>query len=366
MKRSILFSLGLLLLIGCGKSEDQAAELAKLKKQRAEIDSKIRALESANPSQDSSRAIAVAVTRLVPQAFQSFIDVQAAIEGEENVLATPQAPGTIRSILVHAGQHVNKGQVLALLDAAMIEQQIAAQEVQAALAKNLYEKQQKLWSQNIGTEVQLMTAKANSEAAARQLAASRAQRNMYRIVAPISGEIDELKIKEGDVAGAIGQAPAGIRVVSSNRLKAEAHLGESYLGKVHEGNPVTLIFPDQGDSIKSQLTFVARAVDPMSRSFTVQVRLGSSQKLHPNMSAKMRIANYSSQNALVVPVSAVQKTGAGDAVFVAEGKTARAAIVELGQVGNGFVEVLSGLKPGDQVITAGYEDLDNGSAIRVQ
>jgi RND family efflux transporter MFP subunit len=363
IKSTILFSLGLALLVGCGKKEDKVAELAKLKKERSDLDVRIARLESEIPKSDSARATAVSVTKVEPQSFQSFINVQAAITGDQNVVATSQAPGIIRSISVRIGQQVTKGQTLATLDAAAIDQQIAGAQAQLSLLKTLYEKQQKLWAQNIGTEVQLMTAKTNYDASTKQFAALHAQRDMYRIVAPISGVVDEQKLKEGD---AVSPGLNGIRIVNASQLKAEAHLGESYLGKVREGNPVTLILPDLNDSIKTNLTYVAQAVDPMSRAFTVQIRLGSSAKLHPNMSARMRIANYSASNALVVPISAVQKTSAGDAVFVAAGNKARSATVQLGQNANGYVEVLSGLKAGDQVITAGYEDLDNGSLIRVQ
>jgi RND family efflux transporter MFP subunit len=271
--------------------------------------------------------------------------------------------GTVRRVLVRPGQHVGRGQTLAILDAAAVDQQVAAQDAQVTLLRSLYEKQQKLWAQNIGTEVQLITAKANYEAASKQRAALAAQRNMYRITAPISGTVDEVDLQQGDMAS---PGMRGIRIVNANKLKAEAKLGESYLGKVRVGDPVTLIFPDLNDSMHTRITFVSKAVDPVSRSFEVQVNLGSYAKLHPNMSARMKIANYSSGNALVVPIAAIQKTGEGDMVFVAEGKVAKAVTVQSGRNANGMVEILSGLKPGDRVVTAGYEDLDNGTAIIVQ
>ena len=104
----------------------------------------------------------------------------------------------------------------------------------------------------------------------------------------------------------------------------------------------------------------------MSRAFSVEVALGSAAKLHPNMSARMKIANYESRNAIVVPVSAVQQTGEGPMVFVANGRTAKAVSVQTGRSSDGNVEILSGLTAGDKVVTAGYEDLDNGTAITVQ
>jgi RND family efflux transporter MFP subunit len=298
-----------------------------------------------------------------PQNFQAFIDVQASITGDENVLATPQAPGIVRRVLVKPGQKVSRGQTLATIDASALDQQIAAQDAQIALARSVYEKYQKLWAQNIGTEVQLLKAKADYESAVKMRAATVAQRNMYRITSPISGSVEQVDLKEGDMAS---PGMVGIRVVNASKLKARAKLGESYLGKVRTGDPVTLIFPDLNDSMNSHLTFVSKAVDPVSRSFEVEVNLGSYVKLHPNMSARMKIANYSSGNALVVPVAAIQKTGEGDMVFVADGKVAKEVPVQTGRNANGMVEILSGLQPGDKVVTAGFEELANGTAVKVQ
>ncbi len=363
MKQYLPLLLAVILLSACGKKEDNATQIAKLKKERSEIDIKIRQLEASGTGKDSMKSVPVAVTELAPQGFQSYIDVQANITSDQNVLATPQAPGVVRRVMVRAGQSVGRGQTLAVLDASAIDQQVAAQDAQISLLRSLYDKQQKLWAQNIGTEVQLLAARANYQAATRQRAALAAQRNMYRITSPISGTVEEVTLKEGDMA-APGQT--GIRIVNGNKLKAEAKLGESYLGKVKVGDPVNLIFPDLQDSMNTKITFVAQAVDPVSRSFTVQIMLGSTPKLHPNMSARMKIANYSSGNALVVPVAAIQKTGEGDLVFVAAGNTAKAVPVQTGRNANGMVEILGGLKAGDRVITAGFEDLDDGTVIKVQ
>ena len=80
----------------------------------------------------------------------------------------------------------------------------------------------------------------------------------------------------------------------------------------------------------------------------------------------MKIANYENNNALTVPISVVQKTGEGSFVYLAEGNKAHAAKVQVGKISNGNAEILSGLKAGDKVIVAGYEDLDNGEPISIQ
>jgi membrane fusion protein (multidrug efflux system) len=354
-----------LLLSACGKKEETiTVQIAKLKKERADIDTKIKALELKGGVKDSMKAIPVSIVEVIPTSFQSFIDVQASITGDENVLATPQMQGTVRSVSAHVGQHVSKGQTLATLDASNVDQQIAAANANVNLLRTLYDKTQKLYAQQIGSEVNLLTAKANYESASSARNALIAQRNMYRITAPISGVIDQVDIKQGDAAQPGGLK--GIRIVNANKLKAEANLGESYIGKVKAGDPVTLFFPDINQTISTTLGYVSQAVDPVSRAFRVQINLGSNAKLRPNMSAQMRIANYSAGNALVVPVAAVQQTGEGSMVFVANGKTAKGVPVQTGRTADGMIEILGGLNTGDRVITAGYEDLDNGTAIIVQ
>jgi RND family efflux transporter MFP subunit len=364
MKKLVYILLAAALLAACGKKEESTTvQLAKLKKERASLDSKIRALE-AKSGGDSAKPVPVTVLDVEPQRFRAYIDVQASIESDDNVTATPQMMGTVTRVLVHIGQNVSKGQTLATLDASAIDQQIAAQEAQLSLLRSLYEKQQKLWAQQIGTQVQLLSAKANYESAQKQRQALIAQRNMYRIVAPISGTVDAVDVKQGDAAQPGG--PRGIRIVNMGKLKATAKLGEVHLGEVKAGDPVTLLFSDVRDTLNTRLSYVAQSVDPLSRAFEVQVKLGAMKKLHPNMSARMRIASYEANNVLVVPISAVQRTGAGDIVFVAEGKTAKAVPVQTGHSSDGLVEILSGLNPGDHVVTAGYEDLDTGTPIAVQ
>jgi membrane fusion protein, multidrug efflux system len=363
-KRLIYLLIPAMILASCGdgnKSGD--ANLEKLKQQRADLDVKIKTMEGNKPASANTKVTPVSVTSVQPVDFNAFVEVQSQISGDQNINATPQAPGTVKSILVHTGQKVGKGQVLAVLDASTIEQQIAAMAPQNTLLKSIYEKQQNLWAQNIGTEVQLMTAKANYEANQKQISALKTQRDMYRIVSSINGIVDAVNLKVGEMAA---PGMSGIRVVSYGELKAEANLGENYLGKVKQGDKVSIILPDINDTIKTTLTYVGQAVDPVSRAFTVQVRMSSNSKLHPNMSCIMRISNYENPHALIVPVSVIQKTSSGDMLYVAAGDKAKSVFVKTGRNANGMVEVLSGLTPGDNVITRGYEELDNGQQILIQ
>lgn len=365
MKGTVLLLSTMLLLASCGGGEqgtDKAAQLDKLKKDRAALDADIKKLEAEVNKGKPAKATPVTITEVATGNFNTFIEVQAAIQGDENIMATPQAPGVVTKVMVKTGQRVSKGQILATLDAGAVEQQIKAQDAQIALLKQLYEKQQKLWAQNIGTEVQLLSAKTNYDAAMSQRAALAEQRGMYQIKAPISGVVDEVNVFVGSMASP-GQT--GIRVVNNAELKAIAGLGESNLGQVKAGDPVKLVLNNR-DTINTKLSYVSRSINPLSRTFDVEVSLGNNQKVSPNMSCRMMIQSYAAASTITIPVSVVQKTNRGTMVFVAEGNKAKEVAVTMGRIYNGMVEIQSGLNAGDKVITEGYQDLDNGELIAIQ
>ena len=366
MKRLIYLLLPVVVFASCGESKkDPAAELVKLKKERADLDAKIAKLESGK--KDSVKVSPVSVYTVEVKKFNAFIEVHSMINGDEDVLAVPQGMGTVNSLSVRTGDRVSKGQVLATLDANIVEKQIDGLAPQLSLTKSLYEKQQSLFSQNIGTEVQLMSAKAQYEGIQKQIEALKAQKDLYRIVAPISGTVDAVNLKVGDFASPQGAAAGiGVKIVSYAKLKAEANLGENYLGNVKQGDPVTLTMPGSTDTIKTTLSFVSHAVDPTTRAFNVMVRLGNNNKLHPNMSCTMQIANYENAKAMVVPVSVIQKTSSGERLYIADGNKAKLVAVTTGKIANGQVEILSGLSVGDKVITVGYEAMEDGQAISIQ
>src|SRR5690606_12779775 len=186
MKPILLLTLPLLILASCSSEESQENKLARMKKQRSELDMEIKALEA----QTRTRVVQstpVSVINLQPGLFESYIEVQAAVTGDRNINATSQVPGTVTSVRVHSGQQVKQGDVLAVLDGSAIAQQVRAMEPNIALAKSVYEKQQRLWEQEIGSEVQLLTAKTQYESSVQQKKALEAQWKMYSITSPISG-----------------------------------------------------------------------------------------------------------------------------------------------------------------------------------
>lgn len=364
MKNLIVIAAALLLASCAQAPKDKRAELEELKKERTEISKKIAALEAEIGGKQSEADLKeVAVTELLEAPFKNYLEVQGKVDAEENVQVTPEMPGSVTGVFVKVGQTVSRGQVLAQLDDKVLRQNIAQLQTQLDLATTMYNRQKNLWDQKIGTEVQFLTAKTQMESLQKQIAVLKSQADMYKVKAPISGSVDEMELK-------IGQAispgmPSGIRIVNANDLKVKAQVAESYASRVNQGDKVQISLPDVPDSIRTTLSFVSKVIDPISRSFNVEVKLPSRKSYRPNMLAILRIVDYENSKAITVPVNSIQKSESSEYVFVADGGKAKRVNITTGKVSDGKAEVLSGLKAGDKVITAGLQDLNEGDSLKM-
>ena len=359
--KKLIYIPALLLLAACSKPKDKKTELAELKKQQSELNDKIAKLQSEIGTTDSVKTLDVSIYKIETGAFSNYVEVQGKIDAEENVTAYPQAQGTITAIYVKPGQRVSKGQLLVQLDNSVLKQQLAQGEAQVELMSTLYERQKNLWDQKIGTEVQFLQAKTNLQSMQKQQDALKQQSAFYSIKSPINGSVEAMDLKLGQVAGPL----TGINIVNDNSLKIKANVPESYAASVRVGNKVKIVVPDAKDSLTANINFAAKAIDPVSRSFPIEVKLPSRSSLRPNMTAVLRIADYTNKDAITVPVKAVQQSESGDYVYVNVNGIAKRAVIKQGAISGGLVEVVSGLKAGDQVIVDGVSDIDEGDKVRV-
>jgi membrane fusion protein (multidrug efflux system) len=361
--KKLIYIPALLLLAACSnKPKDKATELADLKKQQADINSKITALQGSLVTQDSSKSTDISVLKVAESKFTHYVDIQGKIDAKDNVIAYPQSPGVITNIYVKPGQHVSKGQVLVQLDNSVLKENIAQAESQATLASTLFQRQKNLWDQKIGTEVQFLQAQTQMQSAQKQVSSLRQQADLYRITSPINGTIDQMDLKLGQVAQ---PGTTGIRIVNADVLKVKADVPESYASRVNQGDNVKIVVPDGNDSLSAKLTFAAKAIDPTSRSFAIEIALPARKTLRPNMTAIIKIADYNNSKAIVIPLNSVQKSEQGDYVYVNANGIAKRKNVTVGASYGSQAEIKSGLTTGDQVITAGASDLNDGDKVNV-
>ncbi|MFM7310615.1 MAG: efflux RND transporter periplasmic adaptor subunit [Flavobacteriales bacterium] len=356
---------------GCG-SKDKKAQLDEMKQQYAELGDKIKALEAEIALTDTTkREVKVSdilVTEIQPTLFRHFIDVQGIVDASQSVNMQPMMSGRVTKVLVKEGDAVKVGQVLAEMDYDIYAKQLNSLQPQLTLARDLYERQQRLWDQKIGSELQLLQAKTQVESLEKQMETLRENIEMHILKAPINGTIDFSSIKVGQLASAMSMEPA-FRIVNLSGLKVKAEIAESYAAKVNVGNAVQIHFPDLNAMVDSKVSFVERMIDPMTRTFTAESALnGDNAMYHPNMIAVLKVIDYEKADALILPVNVVQTVNNESFVYVAVQENgqwiARKRTLVLGNSYDGNMEVVSGLNPADKVITTGQLDVTDGSVVR--
>ncbi|MEI8060315.1 MAG: efflux RND transporter periplasmic adaptor subunit, partial [Ferruginibacter sp.] len=365
------------------------AKLEKAKKQPTDNEANIKQLEADLLKVDSNSANAakVKLVSILPVAvkkFEHFIDLQGKVDAENISYISPRGmPGQVKVVYVIQGQSVKKGQLVLKLDDAIVHQQIVAAEkqlevtkTQLAFAKNVYQRWKNLWDQGIGTEVQLLQSKSNVEqlenglaAAAEGVKTAKEQLNTTNVFSDVSGIADIVNVKVGELFSGMTATGPQIKIVNTSALKVVTNVPENYLTRMHVGTSVLITIPDaQKENIPSTISVISQSIDPTSRGFLAEAKIPFNAALKPNQTAIMKIKDYSADNAIVIPVNMVQTDEKGKYVYimiqVSNGKTtAKKVTVLLGEVYGENVEIKSGLRGGEQLITEGYQGLYEGQAI---
>ncbi|HLP06238.1 MAG TPA: efflux RND transporter periplasmic adaptor subunit [Paludibacter sp.] len=359
-----------LFLVSCGGTPDKKAELEKLKSQREELNARISKLENElNPGaeKDDVKPLNVNVTELEKTVFNHYIEVQGTVDADENIAVSPQIGGVVTAVYVKEGSRVGRGQVVAELDSRVLEQSLEEIRTQLDLANSMYQKQSALWDKKIGSEVQYLQAKTNKESLEKRLKTMKEQLRQTKIVSPISGTVESVPLRVGQMASP-GVPGSAIRVINMNTAKITADVSEAYAARIRDGNPVIVSFPDIGKEVGAKLSFTSRFIDPTNRTFKVECKIQASGiELRANMIANVKIMDYSNKDALSIPVNVVQKDQNGKFVYVGKynGKywVADKRMIQTGKDYAGQVEVVEGLMPGDKLITSGYQNLNVGEKI---
>lgn len=368
--KNALFTLAILAtLVACNQPADKKAELEKLKTEHDILTSRISKLEAEiNPDQQKvEKALPVKVKTLETTPFYHFVEIQGVVDGDQNVSVSPQMAGVVTNVYVREGSNVKKGQILATLDAQVLKQSVEEVRTQLDMATIIFEKQKNLWDKQIGSEVQFLQAKSAKESLERRIRTLEEQIAMANIISPISGSVESVPLKVGQMASP-GLPTSAIRVINMSSAKITAEISENYASRIKNGNQAFVRFPDLGKEIETKLSFTSRFIDPSNRTFKIECRFSSSDvELRANMIAYVKIKDYTNESSLVLPVNVILSNQEGKFVYVAakdgEKTIATRKKVTTGMDYNGETEIISGLNPGDQVITAGYQTLKEGSSV---
>ncbi len=361
-----------LVLVSCSGAPDNGIEakrkqLTAYKQELHDLQTKISQLEAELDSARKIEYVSIKTLDVVPRRFEHFFEVTGNVEADEEVNVSPESAGKIMDILVREGQHVEKGTVLATQNTDMLDQSIEEARISLDLATTTFQRQKNLWDQKIGSELQFLQAKSNKESLERRLESLQAQKEMTVIKSPVDGVVDVIYQKKGEIGSP--QIPFA-KVINIRRLKVYGDVAETYLTRIRKGDQVNIQFPAVGKNVKAPITQIGNYIDPNNRTFRVRIDLQNPDgMIKPNMVAVLEMRDYVSDSAIVVPTLIIKQDFKGSYTYIVNGtdsiKRAEKIYVQTGVVNNNMTEITGGLIPGMKVISEGFDQVVDGSAVKI-
>ena len=351
------------------KRDELKEELSELTKKVNQLNER---LEDLNPDKNIPLITTFSVEESV---FTHYLELQGNVKTKQNVLIYPEMAGLLQEVYVIKGQKVSKGDLLASIDDGGMRQQLAQTEATAQLAKTTYERQKRLWDQKIGSEIQFLKAKTEYLAQKNAVDQLTKQLGKYKITAPFSGVIDDVIKDEGTII-APGQGSEVFRIVNLNNMYIETDVPETYIKSVTKGKEVMINFPILGTNVASQIRQAGNFINPANRTFSVEIPVPSSSKnVKPNLTARLKINDYTNEKAILIPLSIISENATGEqyvyAVTNRESKDnavygkAVQKIITVGKTQGDEIEVLSGILPGDEIVQEGARSVKNEQSVKI-
>ena len=387
MKKLPILLIAVIGLYSCGGEDQSVAEiisgqnLEAIRAKKNEITTQQKLIDAQLKSLDSAIAILgneeklplVNTLTAKKEIFNHYLELQGDVSTKQNVLIYPEMAGTLQRVYVKEGDRVSKGQVLATIDDGGMSSQLNQLKTQASLAKTTFERQERLWNQNIGSEIQYLQAKTNYEAAENMVSQAQSQLGKSTIRAPFSGIIDNV-IKDQGTVVAPGQGSEVFRIVNLSDMYIEVEVPEAYLGNVTKGKEALVYFPILGDSVVTKIRETGNFINPSNRSFEAEIPVPNKEgKIKPNLSAKVNINDYTSEDAILIPTSIISENADGEQyVFVADEPNAdgesivKRTIITTGKTQAAAIEVLTGLNDGDHIIKEGARSVKDGQKVKIK
>ena len=343
----------------------------KIVLQQQEGNSQIKALDKAltalNPEKNMPLITSFAASKTV---FKHYVELQGSVETDQNILITPEMGGILKNVHVKKGQRVKKGQLLATIDDGGMSQSLAQMQVQKALAKTTFERQERLWNQNIGSEIQYLQAKTAYDGQVKAVNAMQQQVAKASIKAPFSGTIDDIITEKGNVV-ATGLT-AIFRIVSLENMYVKADVPETYITSVTVGKQVEVSFAVLGETFDTTISQTGSFINPNNRTFKAEIDLKNRKNnIKPNLTARLKINDYTNKNAIVIPQSIISENAQGEQyIYILkqinqDKAVASRVIIETGKKQGNSIEVLSGLKDGDQIIEEGARSVKDEQPVKI-
>ena len=373
MKLQLTFVTLMILLLGVVSCtgdylEAKKAELEALKSDLSEITTQIKALEAeliaTDPEFAASAKKPLLITTVPAQKgeFTHYVEVTGSVLSKKNVNISAETVGRILEIPAIEGMRVAKGQILAKVDAESIQRSIEEMENSLALARTVFEKQERLWGQKIGTEIQYLEAKSRKEGLEKSVASMKTQLAKSIIRAPFDGTVETVRVRLGELVQPGSQL---FQFVGERDLFIEADISESYIGALAKGDSVEISFPSINKSLRTKVSATGSIINPNNRTFKVEVFLPHLPEVKPNMISVLKIQDYKNAESVVVPAHLILSDTKGDYLFVVENGLAKKNYVTRGYTTGDQTEIREGLVGTEILVDKGFREVGDNFSVNV-
>ncbi|AGC76912.1 RND family efflux transporter MFP subunit [Nonlabens dokdonensis] len=363
-------------LIATGDTQVIAQKKTELLNQKKELENEIKAIENyLDKNSVQKDGALVSISTVQDTMFNHFIELQGSVDTKQNITLMPETAGILTNVYVKEGQRVSKGQRLAKIDDGGMSQSIEQMKVQAQLAKTTFERQERLWNQKIGSEIQYLQAKANYEAQENAIKSMQQQLAKTIITAPFSGVIDDVITEQGNtVSPGMTQI---LRIVNLNNMYIEVEVPETYISSVNEGTNVKVEFPVLGKTVESNVRQTSSFINPANRSFRIEIPVENKEgAIKPNLTARLKINDYTNKEAILIPLAVISENQNGDQyVMIAsdlksgdqfDTAVAKRRVIQTGKTSENMIEITDGLEKGDRIIVEGARSVKEDQQIRIK
>ena len=387
MKNTYLLIIITVFLNSCSNKKEPSLEeilatndVELLKSRKSEIDAKLEEL-SLDLNQLNNKLNVLNKDRNTPlittittseQQFNHFIELQGNVKTKQNVLVYPEMPGILNKVYVKEGQKVKKDQILATIDDGGLSQQLMLLESNEQLAKTTFERQKRLWDQQIGSEIQYLQAKTSYDSQKNTTRQLKKQLDKFTIRAPFSGIIDDVFKEKGTVV-APGPGAELFRIINLSNMYIETDVPESYISSIKKNKMVEVNFPILERSYDSSIRQVGNFINPSNRTFKIEVGIPNIDgEIKPNLTAKLKLNDYSNLNAILIPQSIISENAKGQQfIYVVKDNKeknqvyAERLVIETGKTNGDFIEVTKNLDANVDIILEGARSVNNGQVVKV-
>lgn len=380
MKNTLYIILGIALFTACGEPKKQTLDqliengsLELLQEKRKELvlqmgensENLAKVNRAINLLDTTQKKALVSVFEAKSDLFEHYTSVQATVKTDQNMVLMPEFSGKIKTIVVKEGDAVRKGQILATIDDGGLKEQLEVLESQLQLAKTLFERQERLWEQNIGSEIQYLQAKTAFEGQQKSKEQLESKLDKTRIRAPFDGMVDHIIIEAGNLVSP-GQSPL-FRIINFKNMYIHADVPEKYLTSIQKGTKVQIEIPVLNKNFEAVVTKKGSNIHTGNRSFRVEVAVPKNLiNISPNLNAKMYLNDYSNNLAVMVPQSVVSENASNqEYVYIVNENKAQQVLVETGRSQGDLIEITKGITPGMQIINEGARFVRDQQLIKI-